>query len=113
MGSPQLQQVFEQYKAFARGATQAKNPQELRAAMAAAFSAFPSAAEVKCDPVDAGGVKAEWITANNAAPDRVILYLHGGGYVMGSINTHRAMIARISRAAQAKAFIANVGMSFT
>jgi acetyl esterase/lipase len=36
-------------------------------------------------------------------PRGVILYLHGGGYVMGSINTHRAMIARISRAAQARA----------
>ncbi len=102
MGSPQLQQVFEQYKAFARGAAQAKSPQELRAAMAATFSAFPSAAEVKCEPVDAGGVKAEWITANNAAPDRVILYLHGGGYVMGSIDTHRELVARLSKAAQAR-----------
>src|SRR5512146_513817 len=103
MGSPQLQQVFDQYKAFAQGAAQAKSPQELRAAMAAAFSAFPSADSVKCEPVDANGVKAEWITANNAAPDRVILYLHGGGYVMGSIDTHRELVARLSKAAQARA----------
>lgn len=102
MGSPQLQQLFERYKAFAQGAGQAKNPQELRAAMTAAFSAFPSAGEVKCEPVSAGGVKAEWITANNAAPDRVILYLHGGGYVMGSIDTHRELVARLSKAAQAR-----------
>ena len=61
------------------------------------------AKDVTCEPVTAGGVPAEWIVAPGAAPDRVILYLHGGGYVMGSINTHRAMIARISRAAQAKA----------
>jgi epsilon-lactone hydrolase len=32
-----------------------------------------------------------------------VLYLHGGGYVMGSIATHRATIARIARAAKAKA----------
>jgi acetyl esterase/lipase len=61
------------------------------------------AEDVTCTPVTAGGVPAEWIVAPGAADDRVILYLHGGGYVMGSINTHRAMIARISRAATAKA----------
>src|SRR3989442_4795350 len=61
------------------------------------------ARDVKCEAVTAGGVPAEWIVAPGAADDRVILYLHGGGYVMGSVNTHRAMIARISRAAKAKA----------
>ncbi len=102
MGSPQLQQLFEQQKALAQTAGKAKSPQELRAAMAAAFSAFPSAGEVKCEPVNANGVKAEWITAKNAAPDRVIMYLHGGGYVMGSIDTHRELVARLSKAAQAR-----------
>jgi len=34
--------------------------------------------------------------------DRAILYLHGGGYIMGSINTHRELIARLSKAAQAR-----------
>src|SRR5260370_29153439 len=61
------------------------------------------AKDVTCETLTAGGVPAEWIVAPGAARDRVILYLHGGGYVMGSINTHRAMIARISRAARAKA----------
>ena len=44
------------------------------------FTDFSSARQVKCEPVSAGGVKAEWITAPNAAADRAILYLHGGGY---------------------------------
>lgn len=60
-------------------------------------------ADVQCEKVSAGGVSAEWIVAPGADNDRVILYLHGGGYVMGSVNTHRAMVARISRAAKAKA----------
>jgi acetyl esterase/lipase len=59
--------------------------------------------DVTCEPVDAGGVPAEWIAAPGAVSDRVILYLHGGGYVIGSINTHRAMIARIARASKARA----------
>jgi epsilon-lactone hydrolase len=105
MGSPQLQQVFEQQKALAKSAAQAKSPQELRGVLAAAFSAFPSAGEVKCEPVNANGVKAEWISAYNAAPDRAILYLHGGGYVMGSIETHRELAARLSKAAQARCLV--------
>ena len=65
------------------------------------------AADIKCDPVDAGGVPGEWIVAPTAVAQRAILYLHGGGYVMGSVNTHRAMIGRISRAAQARVLAIN------
>jgi len=54
---------------------------------------------------ECGGVPAEWITAPGAAADRVLLYLHGGGYVMGSINTHREMVSRLSRAAGARALL--------
>ena len=34
---------------------------------------------------------------------RVILYLHGGGYVVGSINTHRRLAYDISAASGARA----------
>jgi epsilon-lactone hydrolase len=61
------------------------------------------AADVKCEPVSADGVPAEWIVPPGAEPHRVLLYLHGGGYVIGSINSHRAMIARIARASRARA----------
>jgi acetyl esterase/lipase len=37
--------------------------------------------------------------------ERVIYYLHGGGYVLGSINTHREMVSRLSRAASARVLI--------
>ncbi len=56
----------------------------------------------KTEKVDAGGVRAEWITAPNADADRVVLYLHGGGYVLGSIHSHRDMCERLSRAAKAR-----------
>ena len=39
-------------------------------------------------PVDAGGVPAEWIRAG-AGGDGAVVYFHGGGYVVGSIATHR------------------------
>lgn len=65
------------------------------------------AADIKCEPVDAGGVEGEWISAPDADPSRVILYLHGGGYTAGSITTHRAMAARISRASAARVLAIN------
>ena len=46
-------------------------------------------ARVRRETVDAGGIAAEWISpAAGEAPDRVILYLHGGGYVWGC-GSHR------------------------
>lgn len=43
-----------------------------------------------------GGVPVQWARAHGAGAAPVILYLHGGAYVFGSSDTHRAMLARIS-----------------
>jgi acetyl esterase/lipase len=77
--------------------------EEQRAEFEALTSQFQPAEDVRCEPADAGGVPAEWITTPEALDERVIYYLHGGAYIMGSINTHREMISRLSRAARARA----------
>ena len=79
--------------------------EEQRAQMEAVFAQFKVPSDVRCDPVDAGGVPAEWITTPGVVAERVIYYLHGGGYVLGSINTHREMVSRLSRAASARVLI--------
>ena len=76
--------------------------QEMRAA-AEAVPQFPLAEDVRYETVDAGGVPGEWIMTPEVEKERVVYYLHGGGYVMCSVNTHRGMISRISRAAGARA----------
>jgi epsilon-lactone hydrolase len=53
------------------------------------------------EPVDAGGVPAEWLS-DGGAGDGVVLYLHGGGYCIGSVNTHRALAARLASACRAR-----------
>jgi monoterpene epsilon-lactone hydrolase len=72
-----------------------------------AMPRFPVADDVTCEEVNAGGVPGEWITAPGAREDRVTYYLHGGGYVLCSVNTHREMISRISRAIGARALAIN------
>ena len=74
---------------------------EIRAGMERVSERMPS--DVESRVVNAGGVPAQWIVPPAANAERVILYLHGGGYTMGSCNTHRAMIARIARASDARA----------
>jgi monoterpene epsilon-lactone hydrolase len=77
--------------------------EEQRAMFEKVPSIFPVPPDVSREPVHANGVPAEWIVAPGARADRVLFYLHGGGYTIGSINTHREMISRISRTASARA----------
>jgi acetyl esterase/lipase len=103
MSQQQLQQIIQMLKA------QPIEPSaplaETRAGFEQMAGMFPLDADVKCEPVDAGGVKSEWITAPGADAGLAILYLHGGGYVIGSINTHRTLAGRLSRAAKARVLV--------
>ena len=51
--------------------------------------------EVDMEPLIAGGVSCEWFSQPTSDPSRVVLYLHGGGYSTGSINSHRDFLARL------------------
>lgn len=59
--------------------------------------------ETHFEQVRAGGVPAEWFRRRDAPGGPVILYLHGGGYGLGSIETHRDLVARLCRAGRASA----------
>lgn len=51
---------------------------------------------VSCRPVSAGGVDGEWIAPADTPQDKAILYFHGGGFRLGSVASHRDLIARIA-----------------
>ena len=75
---------------------------ERRKAFDAFVAAYPTAPDIVVEPVTANGVPAEWTTAPDADHSCAMLYLHGGGYVIGSVKTHRDLMARLSRAAKAR-----------
>lgn len=54
-----------------------------------------------------GGVFGEWITLPGAAAARVLLYLHGGGYVLRTPRVHRGLVARLAQATGIRAFMAD------
>ena len=60
-------------------------------------------AGVRIVPVRAGSVPGEWVTPKHAGADKVLLYLHGGAWVMGSPRTHRALVAGLARGAGVRA----------
>jgi acetyl esterase/lipase len=72
---------------------------EKRARMELQATVTPPPADVRFEPVSADGVPAEWAAAPGARSDRALVYFHGGGYCLGSIATHRGLVARISREA--------------
>jgi epsilon-lactone hydrolase len=99
--SQQLETVIQMVKALM--AKEANNVAEMRANFAEAMSALRAAPDVTSTPVDAGGVRSEWIVPPGATEGRVLLYLHGGGYVVGSVDMYRDLISRLARAAGARA----------
>jgi epsilon-lactone hydrolase len=64
--------------------------------------AYQLAPDVSLEAVPANGVKAEWTTTPDADRSKAILYLHGGGYVIGSLDSHRHLAAEAGRAARAR-----------
>jgi len=59
-------------------------------------------ADVRVEAAHANGVSAEWTATPEADSERVILYLHGGGYTTGSLKSHRHLVAQAGREARAR-----------
>lgn len=72
---------------------------ERRKRLDALGGSYPLPGDVRVEPTSADGVPAEWTEAPGADPSRVLLYLHGGGYVSGSLTSHRPMVAEAGRQA--------------
>jgi epsilon-lactone hydrolase len=47
--------------------------------------------DVQVHPCEIDGIPAEWINPTGAQDNKVVLHLHGGGYVTGGINSHQMM----------------------
>ena len=79
--------------------------EELRQRFAATFQKFaPVPPDAQFQPAQLGPIKGEWVTVERSSPDRIILYFHGGGFIAGSPETHRALIARLCDTGFARAF---------
>ena len=78
------------YRSWNRDTTVAR----MRSDWDAAFGG--TTAPVTCEQVTAGGVDGEWISPADAPTDKAVLYFHGGGFRVGSVASHRDLIAQIA-----------------
>ena len=99
--SPELEQVIALVQSReideSQGATEGR-----RRSFERMIDEFTIDVPAKYSRVSAGGVTAEWVTADGASDSKVVLYFHGGGYIIGSPRTHRPMLAELSQASGAR-----------
>lgn len=77
--------------------------EEQRAGIALMTEAATEPASVKVGETYAGGCRAYWHDPEGGAMDRVVLYLHGGGYVIGSPGSHTRMVGHLAKAVGCRA----------
>jgi monoterpene epsilon-lactone hydrolase len=66
---------------------------------------MPAPPELVTEPVDAGGVPGLWARMPGTSAERIIFYLHGGAYVVGSAAGWCGFVAALSQAADAKVLL--------
>ncbi len=53
--------------------------------------------EMDFENLDISGTKAEWITPGEKHEEKILLYIHGGGFISGSCNSHRPHVAKFAK----------------
>lgn len=76
-----------------------------RGSFEAMTAEFPLAPGSEVVTAIADGVPVEWVSTTAADERKVMLYLHGGGYVIGSAATHRSLASRLSAACAARVLV--------
>jgi len=85
--------------------TETADPKDLRQKLISVSRLLRRLRGVTVEATEVNGLYAEWLRPKNAREGRVLLYLHGGAYVMGSCQTHRNLASNIARAAQMNALV--------
>lgn len=70
-----------------------------RAAMEEMTAEVTAPPGTTASPATLGHRPAEWLVPDGVGRDRAVLYLHGGGYTMGSLASHRDLAGRLARSA--------------
>ena len=61
---------------------------------ASRYSKIPKGITIKEQTIE--GIKSEWMIPEGTDSTKVILYVHGGGYVSGSCSDHRGFVSKFA-----------------
>ncbi len=99
MASKQANEIKELLRRLSESAAKDESVEEQRARIDMAQEAMTARpAGVTWTEVDAGGVTAIWADPEDGSMDHVVLYLHGGGYVIGSAAGNRNFTGQLAKA---------------
>jgi acetyl esterase/lipase len=96
-----IERIQHVYRRWSRNTTVA----QMRSDWDAAFQGCN--VQVSCERVSAGGVDGEWIAGHDTQEEKAILYFHGGGFRLGSVASHRELIARVADASGCRVLAIN------
>jgi len=85
-----------------RGLPDGLSLDERRARMEDIGTRFPAPQSASINPVKIAERPAEWVCDPDTDDGRVMLYVHGGGYVQGSLASHRNLVFEIARSMKGK-----------
>src|SRR3954470_2727369 len=102
MASEQLQRALNAQAEYKQALSEVTDLDQMRRLDATVIPTWsgPMDDDIEIEDIDLGGVSAVQLTPPGANPGRVIVYLHGGGFVVGSPATVTTPISRAARAAE-------------
>jgi len=100
MASPEAEAIKGELEAFAASLATDPPPEldEMRAAYQALADVGASPDGVTWTDVEVDGIPAIWADAEGGAQDRVLLYVHGGGYVIGAAKYYKWLTGHLAKA---------------
>lgn len=78
---------------------------ELRSVYDTFIAASPLSTGVTLDAVEEGNVRGWWVRPARFEPELAILYIHGGGYRLGSAKAYRGFVSQIVERTNIAAFV--------
>jgi monoterpene epsilon-lactone hydrolase len=99
MPSQAMQTLIDAFRVQQRASAGRVTPPlaERRATFAPAGRLHPVPDDVRVTPVTANGVSAHWLDAPGVDTRRALLFLHGGGFELGSLRSDGELAARLGR----------------
>ena len=84
---------------------------EARPAFDRYMFAVPAPVRVRYEPAVVGGVAGWWCLPHDAEQNAIILYLHGGAYVLGTAAAYRHFVGHVAAACGLPAFVADYALA--
>ena len=68
---------------------------------------YPAANNVIIENTSIAGIPCAWVTPSTTVDDEVVMYMHGGGFMYGSVTSHAAMVSYFAQIVNQKILLIN------